>query len=97
MIVVEILLTIYLWLTGYRWIALVPAGGGVLLAMIVSFSLTLAGKSPQTTDLLFIDTLIMTAQTIMLGQKALSMKKKLEKKDQPQEQPPTSDTSSKNT
>ena len=77
MIIAEILLTIYLWLAGYKWFSLIPAGIGILLSIIISVSLTLAGFPPDKLNLFFIDILIIIAQIIMLGQKTLSLKKKL--------------------
>lgn len=67
MFIIEIILTIFVWRKGWRWLALLPIGIALLIGFIIGISVGMAGGTPTTGGgIIFIDILAIIALIIML-------------------------------
>lgn len=81
MLIIEIILTVFAWRKGWKWLALLPVGIALLIGFIIGFSVGFSGGDVSTlgNGVIFIDVMAIIALIIMIvkGPKTLEQKEKI--------------------
>lgn len=67
MLIIEIILTIFAWRKGWKWLSLIPVGAALLLGLLIGFSVGSSGGSVESVNgfAFFLDLLVIIALIVM--------------------------------
>jgi purine-cytosine permease-like protein len=71
MLLIEIILTIFAWRNGWKWLSLIPVGAAVLIGMIIGYSVGMSGGTVDVygSGLFIFDILAIIALIVMVVKK----------------------------
>jgi uncharacterized membrane protein YfcA len=74
MLIIEIILTIFAWRKGWKWLSLIPLGAALLLGLLMGFFVGASGGDLNAAKglAIFLDLLAIVALIVMVSKKPAS-------------------------
>jgi len=69
MLLIEIILTIFAWRNGWKWLALLPIGIAMLMGFFIGYGIGYAGGTQIPYEVMFIDLIAIVVLIVMCAKK----------------------------